>query len=75
MADSRFAEYILPNLEHFNQENALFFLDRAESNNQVYNRSRACSDHKRVKECFARQNQNRYPSQRRPNSQGRLEAF
>ncbi|EJP4178063.1 hypothetical protein V8087_002603 [Vibrio vulnificus] len=51
-ADSRFTQCILPNLKYFNEESALFFLDKVESNNQVYWRSRAYSDHKKVKESF-----------------------
>ncbi|EPW7037943.1 hypothetical protein ACWO0W_004525 [Vibrio parahaemolyticus] len=51
-ADSRFTQCILPNLKYFNEESALFFLDKVETNNQVYWRSRAYSDHKKVKVSF-----------------------
>ncbi|CAH6869696.1 conserved hypothetical protein [Vibrio chagasii] len=51
-ADSRFTQCILPNLKYFNEESALFFLDKVETNNQVYWRSRAYSDHKKVKASF-----------------------
>ncbi|HCE3561048.1 TPA: hypothetical protein NG644_001437 [Vibrio parahaemolyticus] len=51
-ADSRFTQCILPNLKYFNEESALFFLDKADTNPQVYRRSRAYSDHKKVKERF-----------------------
>lgn len=51
-ADSRFTQCILPNLKYFNEESALFFLDKVESNNQVYWRSSAYSDHKKVKTSF-----------------------
>jgi hypothetical protein len=51
-ADSRFTQCILPNLRYFNEESALFFLDKVESNNQVYRRSCAYSDHKKVKASF-----------------------
>lgn len=51
-ADSRFTQCVLPNLKYFNEESAMFFLDKVETNNQVYWRSRAYSDHKKVKESF-----------------------
>lgn len=51
-ADERFQECILPNLKFFNQESALFLLEKIESNPQVYERWKASSDHIKIREYF-----------------------
>ena len=51
-ANNRFQECILPNLKFFNQESALFLLEKIESNPQVYERWKASRDHIKIREYF-----------------------
>ena len=48
-ADLRFSEVILPNLKFFNVASSLNLLDKIETNNQVWGRSRARTDHPKVR--------------------------
>lgn len=53
-ADLRFSQVISPNLKYFNVASAIYLLEKIETNSQVWNRSRAYSDHPKVKKSFDR---------------------
>ena len=49
-ADTRFSQCVLPNLKYFDEESAKYLFEKIEGNNQVYWRSRANSDHIKLRE-------------------------
>lgn len=51
-ADSRCSQCIIPNLKYFDKESAEYLLSKIETNNQVYNRSRAYAEHSEIRKHF-----------------------
>ncbi|MBQ4878814.1 hypothetical protein J8M21_16470 [Pseudoalteromonas luteoviolacea] len=53
-ADKRFTNCLLPNLKYFDLDSAVHLLTKIETNNQLYRRNRASTDHKKVRESFSK---------------------
>jgi len=51
-ADSRFEQFLCPNLKYFSDTSAIYLLEKVEENDQLYRRSRANHDHKQVRTRF-----------------------